>query len=94
MSDQPAGLAAELWSKRNRGRQDQDRRERRSETKQKGSTESQNLACYEAPSDGSEYGNDTSVGSTVVVVPGTTSEVFRGVGTIAKIVDEKCGIIW
>ena len=45
-------------------------------------------------SDGSEYGNDTSVGSTIALVPSAASEIFRGVGTIAKIVDEKCGIIW
>ena len=46
-------------------------------------------------SDGSEYGNDSSFGSsTLALVPGAASEIIRGVGTIAKIVDEKSGIIW
>ena len=46
-------------------------------------------------SDGSEYGNDSSFGScALALLPGATSEIIRGVGTIAKVVDEKSGIIW
>lgn len=46
-------------------------------------------------SDGSEYGNDAAIGSgTLALVPGVPCEIIRGVGTIAKIVDEKSGIIW
>ena len=46
-------------------------------------------------SDGSEYGNDSVVGSgTLALVPGVPCEIIRGIGTIAKIVDDKSGIIW
>lgn len=49
---------------------------------------------YES-SDGSEYGNDSATGSgALALVPGVPCEIIRGVGTIAKIVDEKSGIIW
>ena len=46
-------------------------------------------------SDGSEYGNDSSSGNgTLALVPGAPCEIIRGVGTVAKIVDDKSGIIW
>ena len=46
-------------------------------------------------SDGSEYGNDISLGnSTSALIPGEPTEIIRGIGKVAKIVDDKSGIIW
>ena len=46
-------------------------------------------------SDGSEYGNDISLGnSTSALIPGDPTEIIRGIGKVAKIVDDKSGIIW